>query len=75
MSGGARAGARADAHRVLIVEDHPDALAALVEIVEALGHEARVATTVEEALKAIEEEEFCYLIVDQELPLRAGAKA
>ena len=66
---------RLSGHRPLIVEDNPAALAAQVEIVQSLGHEPRTATHVAEALVAIAEEDFCYLLVDQELPWRLGAQA
>ena len=56
-------------HRVLVVEDRPADREMVCEILRARGDSPREATTVEEALAAIEEEEFCAFVLDQALPL------
>jgi CheY-like chemotaxis protein len=66
----------AGAHRVLVVEDRPLDREMVCEILRTRGDSPRAAATVEEALVAIEEEEFCGFVLDQELPLNAtSAKA
>ena len=63
-------------HRVLVVEDLPADRAMVCEILRTRGDSPREAATVEEALAAIEEEEFCGFVLDQSLPLnRTSIKA
>jgi DNA-binding response OmpR family regulator len=61
-------------HRVLIVEDDPFASEILTEIILALGDRPRVAATVKDAQTALSEEDYCYFLVDQELPAYPGAR-
>ena len=63
-----------EGHRVLVVEDHPAAAETFVDVVQSRGDRPRLARTVEEALAALAEEEFCYALLDQELPTHAGAR-
>jgi CheY-like chemotaxis protein len=51
------------------VEDDPAASEITCAILRSRGDSPRAATTVEEALTAIAEEEFCYFVLDQQLPL------
>jgi CheY-like chemotaxis protein len=61
-------------HRVLVVEDDPEARKDIGELLASRGDDVRFAETVNEALAAIEEEEFCYFVIDQQLPTRPGDK-
>jgi len=55
-----------------VVDDDPTVRETLKEVFEARGDSVRFAATVEEALQAIEEETYCCVVADQELPLRPG---
>ena len=59
-------------HRALVVEDEPQTAEDVRVLLESRGDRPRVATTVEEALAALAEERFCYVVCDQQLPTRAG---
>ena len=61
-------------HRVLIVEDDPAARAILEELVRSRGDSPRAVGTVEEAMRALVEELFCYVLLDQQLPSVEGAE-
>jgi CheY-like chemotaxis protein len=60
-------------HRVLVVEDDPVASEITCEILRSRGDVPRAVATVEEALAAIDEEEVCCYVLDQQLPLDAKA--
>ena len=62
-------------HRVLIVDDDPNIVATLVAIFKTAGHDPRVATNVMDALVAVEEEDYCLAVVDQQLPFQGGDPA
>jgi CheY-like chemotaxis protein len=55
-----------------VVEDDPVAADDLRALLESRGDSVRLAATVEEALAALAEETFCYVVLDQQLPTRAG---
>jgi len=61
----------AEGHTVLVAEDDPTAAELLCRVVRSHGDSPRLARTVDEALRAIAEETFCYCIVDQQLPASA----
>jgi CheY-like chemotaxis protein len=60
------------AHRVLIVDDHPDAAQALAMLVRLLGHECVTATTGGEALAHARGSDFDLAIIDIGLPDVSG---
>ena len=60
------------AHRALVVEDDPKTADDLRVLLESRGDSVRIARTVQDALAALAEESFCYLVVDQQLPSRPG---
>jgi CheY-like chemotaxis protein len=60
---------RSAGHRVLVAEDDPNANEITCAILRSHGHAPRAVFTVEQALSAIEEEEFCFFVLDQQLPL------
>lgn len=60
------------AHRVLIVDDHPDAAQALAMLVRMLGHECVAVTTGREAIAQARAAEFDLAIVDIGLPDVSG---
>jgi len=57
-----------DELKILLVEDDPDTRANLCDILELDGHSLTVAGTAGEALKASENEKFCIVILDRNLP-------
>jgi len=59
-------------HRALVVDDEVEAREELKAACSALGHEVVVASTVEEATARLGEHRFCYMVVDNVLPLREG---
>jgi DNA-binding response OmpR family regulator len=61
-----------EGHRVLVVDDDPGTVKTVTRVLKTQGFEVRVATCVKAALEAIEEEDFCLLIVDQQLPYEDG---
>jgi CheY-like chemotaxis protein len=63
---------RSPGHRVLVVEDNALEREDVCALFESLGESARAVATVEQALAALEEEEFCLVVCDQALPLREG---
>ncbi|HSG40603.1 MAG TPA: ATP-binding protein [Thermoanaerobaculia bacterium] len=58
--------------RVLIVEDHPDTLSAMAELVEMFGYEVRTAGTVDSALQVAAGEKIDVLVSDIGLPDGSG---
>jgi CheY-like chemotaxis protein len=58
-------------HRVLVVEDDPETAEDVRALLTSRGDSVRVAATAAEALAALEEETFCYFVVDQQLPAAA----
>ncbi len=59
-------------HAVLIVEDDPTEAANVVAAVRSRGDAPYVVATVEEALLALEARQYCYCLVDQQLPTDAS---
>ncbi len=59
----------------LIVEDDPTLLDLVTETVESLGHEVRMASSQEEALKELEDTKFDYVLLDLSIPLKEGRLA
>ena len=59
-------------HRALVVEDQPSELRKLEALVRSRGDRPRAVATVDEALAALAEETFCYVILDQQLPTSVG---
>jgi CheY-like chemotaxis protein len=64
--------AQTSAHRVLIVDDHPDAAQALAMLVRMLGHECVAVTTGRAAIEQAHAAEFDLAIVDIGLPDVSG---
>ncbi|HEV2845512.1 MAG TPA: ATP-binding protein [Thermoanaerobaculia bacterium] len=58
--------------KVLIVEDHPDTLSAMAELVEMFGYEVRTAGTVESALRVAQGEKIDVLVSDIGRPDGSG---
>ena len=54
--------------RVLCVENHPEYLGALVELLQAAGYEVISATSGQEALKILGEENFGGILLEYDLP-------
>ncbi|HEY9422732.1 MAG TPA: ATP-binding protein [Thermoanaerobaculia bacterium] len=71
-SGDARQERKRSACKVLIVEDHPDTLSAMAELVEMFGYEVRTAGTVESALGVAQGEKINVLVSDIGLPDGSG---
>jgi CheY-like chemotaxis protein len=61
-----------EGHRILIIEDNDAARAIAMDIVTTRGDRPRGVASVEEAFQAMQEEDFCLFVVDQELPLSKG---
>ena len=59
--------------RTLIVEDDPKSARALLTLVQMLGHEAQLASTVGEALAKLDEFQPECILLDLELPDGSGA--
>ncbi len=59
-------------HAVLIVEDDPREAAIVAAAVRSRGDTPYVVGTVEEALAALEARQYCYCLVDQQLPTGGG---
>ncbi len=59
-------------HAVLLVEDDPKEAAILAAAVRSRGDTPYVVGTVEEALAALEVRQYCYCVVDQQLPTDAS---
>lgn len=54
--------------QIVVVENHPDSLEALVLLLTQLGHQVRSATTMAQALQALQDAETDVLISDIGLP-------
>ena len=67
-----RTGHAGRGHAVLVVEDDPEVAAILAAAVRSRGDTPYLVGTVEEALAALEARQYCYCIVDQQLPTDAG---
>jgi CheY-like chemotaxis protein len=61
-----------EGHRILVIEDDPKCLPVALTWLVARGDRPRGVGSVEEALEAMREEEFCLFVVDQELPRTKG---
>jgi len=57
---------------ILMVEDHPDTADVMAMLLRGSGHKVRVATTVLEAMTALEEETFDIMVSDVGLPDGTG---
>lgn len=62
-------------HNVLVVDDHPETLAAAEDVCLNLGYRAICAGTQEEALRALELYRICACLLDLELPVRQNSIA
>ena len=62
----------AGSHRILVVDDHRDTLAAMAELLEIFGHSVHTADSVASALQAAEAERFEIVISDIGLPDGSG---
>lgn len=60
------------AHRILVVDDHPDAAQALAMVIRLLGHECATATTGGQALAQARAQDFDLAIIDIGLPDLSG---
>ena len=58
--------------RILVVEDNPDSLEMLCELLQMLGHTAKAASSAEEALSILADESFHLLLTDVSLPGKSG---
>ena len=58
-------------HAVLVVEDDPGQAGIIAAAVRSRGDTPYVVGTVEEALAALEARQYCYCLVDQQLPTDA----
>ncbi|TFW05778.1 response regulator [Oxalobacteraceae bacterium OM1] len=58
--------------RILVVEDNPDSLLMLCELLGVLGHTARGAASAEEAIGLLRSEAFDVLLTDVGLPGKSG---
>lgn len=58
--------------RILVVEDSTDALSAVLELLEHLGHRPQGVTSAEHALAAMTKEKFDVLMTDLGLPGKSG---
>ena len=61
--------------RALIVEDNPLIQESVQDMVDSLGHEYSGAASQEEARELIETEEFDYVLLDLEIPVKLGRNA
>jgi CheY-like chemotaxis protein len=59
-------------HVALIIEDDPIWAKLLCDLVLSLGHDFILATTLQDARAAIEAGGYCYVLLDMEIPARAG---
>jgi DNA-binding response OmpR family regulator len=63
-------------HLALVVDDDKYILEEVESMLNSMGHECRLALTQEEALALLEEQSFCYVVLDLEMKLNAkSAKA
>ena len=60
--------------RILVVDDHPANLVALVAVLEPLGHEIIRCTSGEEALRELLAREFALILLDVQMPGMDGFK-
>jgi DNA-binding response OmpR family regulator len=58
--------------KALVIDDDPDILEAVSDILESLGHEYDHANSVESARQCLESSEYSYVLLDLEIPVRAG---
>jgi CheY-like chemotaxis protein len=56
----------------LLVEDHEDTARAMNRVLERLGYEVRVASTIKDAMAAVEQQQFDLLLSDLGLPDGTG---
>jgi len=59
------------ADRALIVEDEPEAIDAVVEILDSLGHSFDTACSQAEAFRRVRETDYSYILLDMEIPARS----
>src|SRR5687767_3929007 len=60
--------------RILVVDDHPANLVALVAVLEPLGHEIVRCSSGEEALRELLAREFALILLDVQMPGMDGFK-
>jgi CheY-like chemotaxis protein len=65
--------AKSTTHATFIVEDDPVMARLLCDLVESLGHEWMLATTLEEARLGSAHGGFCYALLDMQIPATDGA--
>ena len=58
-------------HRALIVEDNPDTIDMIVDVLASLEHEYDTACSQEEALKRLKAREYSYVLLDIEIPAQS----
>jgi DNA-binding response OmpR family regulator len=58
--------------KALVVDDDPDILDVVSDILESLGHECDRADSVESARQCLDRDEYTYVLLDLEIPVRAG---
>jgi len=59
-------------HRALVVDDDPDVIEVVGDILRSLGHEHDDATCQEEARHLLASNQYSYYLVDLEIPVQAG---
>lgn len=59
-------------HVALVVDDTPEILEQLEEILESIGHQCLRASTQEEAEALLDARRFCYVLLDLEMPVKAN---
>lgn len=58
--------------KALVIDDDPDILEVVADILESMGHECDLADSVESARQCLECSEYTYVLLDLEIPVRAG---
>jgi CheY-like chemotaxis protein len=58
--------------KALVIDDDPDILDAVSDILVSLGHDCDHADSVESARKCLDRNEYAYILLDLEIPARAG---
>ena len=59
------------AHRALIVEDNPETIDMIVDVLASLEHEYDTACSQEEALRRLKAREYSYVLLDIEIPAQS----
>lgn len=60
---------------ILIVDDHEDVRRSLADILEARGYEVYTASDGQEAVEAVRNRPFCFVVMDIRMPRMGGVQA